>query len=540
LPCSNSTNAYLVYDSRAAVFAKLGQNKSALEDARATIRVAPERWQGYARAARLFLKCNKIDASIAMVTMALDRLSEGNTERRESLLSLQADIINAQKQTVSRRSDQFRKLPVEIFGEIAAIVVRQDSTLLLPLSHVSKQWRYVVRNHNALWSVLVLSRRRPKEKAILWVERSKGIIKELSVQQGALDTRGWSGDGLQRLKWENLRICKIQKWDIMAYLRSISKPKALANLEQLEIDDIELKHCLIRDPMFNQDLKLQHLSMSYTIVNLDKLTKYVTNLTRLTLRYTSSIGELIGFLAVNALLESLVLHYVGEDTATTIEHFTMPRLFNLEIRGIAPRPIFDCYMPALRVLRLDSLALPLDRVLNKMVDESDIHLEELLLRSCRFVDSQSVILLLQNSPDLRFLEVSNIAYQATSIIEALAASFPTTDPSPITRSSTDPSVGTPVLCPYLTNVDFSRCPDIRTGSLVRLVKSRLPLDELPSSYYQESARQPHDVKRIVSLAMDCCPLVDADFLSWFRQKVANVNCVYVKKRQSTSKGWTGE
>jgi F-box/TPR repeat protein Pof3 len=475
-----------------------------------------------------------------MVTMALDRLSEGNTERRESLLSLQADIINAQKQTVSRRSDQFRKLPVEIFGEIAAIVVRQDSTLLLPLSHVSKQWRYVVRNHNALWSVLVLSRRRPKEKAILWVERSKGIIKELSVQQGALDTRGWSGDGLQRLKWENLRICKIQKWDIMAYLRSISKPKALANLEQLEIDDIELKHCLIRDPMFNQDLKLQHLSMSYTIVNLDKLTKYVTNLTRLTLRYTSSIGELIGFLAVNALLESLVLHYVGEDTATTIEHFTMPRLFNLEIRGIAPRPIFDCYMPALRVLRLDSLALPLDRVLNKMVDESDIHLEELLLRSCRFVDSQSVILLLQNSPDLRFLEVSNIAYQATSIIEALAASFPTTDPSPITRSSTDPSVGTPVLCPYLTNVDFSRCPDIRTGSLVRLVKSRLPLDELPSSYYQESARQPHDVKRIVSLAMDCCPLVDADFLSWFRQKVANVNCVYVKKRQSTSKGWTGE
>ena len=42
LLCSNSTNIYLVYDSRSAVFAKLGQNKRALEDARAIIRVAPE------------------------------------------------------------------------------------------------------------------------------------------------------------------------------------------------------------------------------------------------------------------------------------------------------------------------------------------------------------------------------------------------------------------------------------------------------------------------------------------------------------------
>ena len=541
LLCSNPTNTYLVYDSRAAVFAKLGQNYKALEDARATIRVAPERWQGYARAARLFLKCNRIDASMTMVSMALDRLGEENTERRETLLSLQADIRNAQKQTESRRSDQFRKLPVEIFGEIAGMVVQQDPTLLLPLSHVSKQWRYVVRNHSALWSVLVLSRRRPKEKATFWVERSKGAIRELRVHQSALDTRGWSGDGLQRLKWEDLRICKIPKWDIMAYLRSISKPRALSNLEQLEVDDIELKHCLIRDSIFNQDLKLQHLSMSHTQVNLEKLTKYVTNLTCLTLRYTSSIGELTGLLAANALLESLVLHYVGEDTVTTTEQFAMPRLSSLEVRGIAPRPIFDCYMPALRILRLDSLALPLDRVLNKMVNESDIHLEELVLRSCRFVDSQSVILLLQNSPDLRFLEVSNIAYQATSIIEALAASFPTSNPSPTLRGPADLSVGTPVLCPYLTNIDFSRCPDIRTGSLVRLVKSRLPLDELPSCYHQElDARQPPDVKRIVSLVMNCCPLVDADFLSWFRQKVANVDCVYVKKRQSTSKSWTCE
>jgi len=150
-----------------------------------------------------------------------------------------------------------------------------------------------------------------------------------------------------------------------------------------------------------------------------------------------------------------------------------------------------------------------------------------------------VILLLQNSPDLRFLEVSNISYQATAIIEALAASFPILDLNPILRSPTDSlSVGTPMLCPYLTNVDFSSCPDIKTGSLVRLVKSRLPLEELPASYHNSVTRQPPDVKRIVSLGMDCCPLIEADFLSWFRQKVASVDCAYTKKKQSTHRGWT--
>ena len=52
---------------------------------------------------------------MTMVSMALDRLGEENTERRQTLLSLQADIRNAQKRTDSRRSDQFRKFPVEIF-----------------------------------------------------------------------------------------------------------------------------------------------------------------------------------------------------------------------------------------------------------------------------------------------------------------------------------------------------------------------------------------------------------------------------------------
>ena len=102
-------------------------------------------------------------------------------------------------------------------------------------------------------------------------------------------------------------------------------------------------------------------------------------------------------------------------------------------------------MPTLRVLRLDSVAFLLYRYLKKMVNEIDIHLEELLLRSCRFVDSQSVIVLLQISPDLRFIEVFNIAYQANFTVETLAASFPSSSPSFTLQGPADPSAGTPVL-----------------------------------------------------------------------------------------------
>ena len=83
-------NLYQLLDTRAAVHEKLGQYKDALKDAKKTIDIAPERWQGYARAARVFLQLNRVESAQKMITLALEKLKE--TERYASLLSLQAEI----------------------------------------------------------------------------------------------------------------------------------------------------------------------------------------------------------------------------------------------------------------------------------------------------------------------------------------------------------------------------------------------------------------------------------------------------------------
>ncbi|KAF8177037.1 hypothetical protein BJ912DRAFT_694357 [Pholiota molesta] len=75
---------YLMLDTRAAVYAKLGETKKALKDAKKTIEVAPDQWQGYSRAAQLFITVNKPEASLTMVKLGLSKLKEEHTERRAS------------------------------------------------------------------------------------------------------------------------------------------------------------------------------------------------------------------------------------------------------------------------------------------------------------------------------------------------------------------------------------------------------------------------------------------------------------------------
>ncbi|KIM40866.1 hypothetical protein M413DRAFT_27991 [Hebeloma cylindrosporum] len=209
-------NNYLILDSRAAVLMKLGKTKEALHDARRTIELAPDRWQGYARAARLFHVTRRYDASLKMVSLAMGKLKEEETARRTSLLSLQDDVRKAQDDLAKHRQrfmDHMQKLPIELFGEIARWLVENDHTASIPLSQVSKQWRTVVHNLPYLWNVLVLTKQRPKQKAKLWIERSNGRIQTLSIKSSAIDTPHWPDDSLRNLRWEHLRVLEVENWN---------------------------------------------------------------------------------------------------------------------------------------------------------------------------------------------------------------------------------------------------------------------------------------------------------------------------------------
>ena len=517
-------------DSRAAVLMKLGKTKAALQDAKRTIDLVPERWQGYARAARLFLVTQRYDASLKMISLAMGKLKGEDTQRRTSLLSLEAEVRKAQGDLAKHRQlsmDHMKKIPIELFGEIARLLVEKDHTASIPLSQVSKHWRTVVHSIPSLWNVLVLSKHRPKQKAKLWIERSNGRLQELSIRSSAIDTPNWTDDSLRNLRWETLRILKIENWNPVPFLNSIGKSEALASLERVVF------HQVVQgaDPAANvyalcKQECLRHLTFSSMAVDVEALLSQTGNLTSITFQGVSDLRQnLFDLLEANPALESLTIE-TYQVARTSRTGLALKNLTQLRIKNCLPDVFVSASLPALHILHLDTTMVLIHPFLAHLVTSGSHHLNELVLRSCRF-RADSLINLLQHSSELQILEVSNVAGQCTAVIEALAASY---SPSSATDSSQNQSVDIPVLCPNLIQVNFSRCAEIQTGPLVRMIRSRLPLPDKFSMTESGSLQRIRDVKRIDSLVIDGCPNVDSTWIAWFRENVRSVSCVYMTKR----------
>ena len=508
---------------------KLGKTKAALLDAKKTIDLAPERWQGYARAARLFFVMRKYDASLKMVSLAMGKLKEEDTQRRISLVSLEADVRKAQDDLAKHRqrfTDHMGKLPIELFGEIVRLLAEKDHTASIPLSQVSKHWRTVIHNIPYLWNVLVLSKQRPKQKAKLWIERSNGRIQELSIRSSAIDTPHWPDDSLRNLRWEYLRVLKVENWNPVPFLHSIGKSEALANLERVAFHQVPqgLDPTARVYSLCKQEC-LRHLTISSMTADVETLLSRTGNLTSITFQGVTALDQnLFDLLEANPALESLTIE-TFQVARTSRPDLALENLTQLHIKNCLPDVIVSASLPALHTLRLDTTMDPIHTFLINLTSGSH-RLNELVLRSCRF-RADSLIDLLQHSPELQILEVTNVAGQCTAIIEALAASY---SPTGATDSSQNQTFDIPVLCPNLTQVNFSRCTEIQTGPLVRMIKSRLPLPDKSSMTEGGILERTRDVKRIDSLVIDGCPNVDSTWIAWFRENVRSVSCVYMTKK----------
>ncbi|KAF4617322.1 hypothetical protein D9613_006132 [Agrocybe pediades] len=527
----NGTQAhYLIYDTRAAVYSKLGQTKEAIKDAKKTIEVAPDRWQGYARAARLFLQIKKTDASLTMVSMALERLKEAEAERRASLLTLKEEIEKSQeKREMLRRrfTDHTVKLPIELFAEIARMLSQEDHTTVIPLSQVSKTWRDVILGLPYLWDVLLLTRRRPRQKTKLWLERSKGKIRELSIRESTLTTPHWSGDGLEILKWEHLRVLKVQKWDVGSFLLSIGKLHSLKNLEHIEINSVPSSYSFPfgKQSVFHEEheIQLKNLTMVSTTLTGDNFPRRMTTLTNLTLQYFNTTGALGTLLQANSALGKLSLTNIMCEDINSDATFDLPCLTHLELKGHYPRFIYSLNMPNLITLKIENPPTYLNptQLMRTLIQNGSSQLSELGLRSCHF-DATILISLLRKTKALTALEVTNTAGEALAILDVLADStildskYPDLD---------DPTPYDGVLCPHLTHVNLSRCPDVQTGPLVRLIKSRLP----PQTDPAQASEVVSEPAQILKLVVDECPKIDSTWLPWLREKVPSVSCVFMKR-----------
>ncbi len=513
----------MILDTRAATYSRMGLAKEALKDAKRTIEVAPERWQGYGRAAQLFLDVKKVDASITMIRLALSKLTEKDTERRASLVALEAKALKAQADIERQRrrsSDHMANLPIELFGMIASMVVENNHGAVINLSQVSKHWRHVVHNSPYLWASLVLNNRRPKQKAKLWLERSNGKVHELTVLPDAIDH--WPDGWFNGLLWEELRAFKYYSSDFEGCLASIrNSGSVLIHLEQLDVtNSTSWQTVLPPNSSSLRDLALRHTTLSpNSFLN---VAPHINNLRALSLEEVrfSSEATFSELLEAISSVEVLLLYDIK---ARLSNDLALLHLTHLDIRGMSALSLPLSNLPELRILRLEGGFIA-DQFLD-VVEKTSPHLTELALRSC-VVSPVFVIAVLAKSQELQTLEICNS--EAGQVAEFLATIRPLSSESE-NSLATVPSVQ----CPNLTRINFSQCDDVQTGPIVRMIKARLPPSTATDSP-DDTTVQPSSapIQKIATLIMDECPNVDSAWLPWIRQNVRSVSCVYVKKTKT--------
>ncbi|KXN88063.1 hypothetical protein AN958_07522 [Leucoagaricus sp. SymC.cos] len=533
-------NQFILYDTRAAVYEALKNPKDALKDAKTTIKLAPQQWRGYARAARLFMKTHKFDASLRMADLAVSHVKSEDGKRREELIKLKAEISECREAIAARErrmQNHMLKLPIEIYNEIFQIALADDYAQIITLLHVCMHWRQVVWDSPGLWHTLVLSKSHADKKAALWIERSNGRIRELHVLND-YHTNQLLGRPtfFDKLDWLYLRVCRIHHPRI---LDSIEPATMLQHIEELEIDALHARE--IAPSFFHPCEGIKSLSLSKAELHLEHLRSFSSlnslHLNAISLPF-SKPSDFLEILRSNPQIESLHLNLVkfanSEPVAHTLADIENPPKLNslstLEVqRGSWFSTILLLDIPSLRYLRFDSLTVPSDfnRHIHYWASTSPKFLTELSLKYIVLVPPV-ILKLLAAAPSLEYLSLVGVLSTTSQVVLALSQSdLPCSEES-----------NTPCLCPRLRYLDISETPDVATSLVQDLVKQRLVLSASTSGEGREgeTMEQPVHVSKLEVLKMDGCPMIDVQWLPWFREHVLYVSCVYATASKKNQRG----
>lgn len=506
------------------------------------IKLVPDQWQGYARAARLFLLARKFDASLTMVDMSLARIKPQNMKRRVEIEKLRGDVVEAKRAAgVQARlmQNHLGMLPVELLAEIFRLTVADDSAALVRTLQVCSHWRGVVLHTPSLWETLVLTHRAPVRKVRLWTKHSKGRIRDLQIKTGAVQHLDWPFRELEDVPWDKLRSCTVETWDIGKYLERLvtSVPNALTALEELTIEDTG--HGTPAGPSLFSVLgasSIHSLTLVRANFSWQTASLHLRNLTFLkVIGCGSDPGTLLAVLEASPLLETFIMHasFVFK-WPTPTSPLLFSKLMHVELEGSwASSLLENIAMPALQVLHVRGAGV--DNVLLHPAHRST-NLKQLIVNNCS-VTSFALVSFIQQMPSLETLELQSLPGVANHVVEALATIFSTARTSPLSQSSTSEGGGG-IRCPMLTHLNVSHSPDVRTGSLVRLVKSRLPPPtsvegDKPSD--EIGSELPLRCSKLISLIIDDCDQVEVEWVPWLRKNVQNVSCIYHTKRKAAWK-----
>ncbi|KAG6857161.1 hypothetical protein H0H87_008731 [Tephrocybe sp. NHM501043] len=543
---------HAIYDSRAAVYEKMGKRKEALRDAKQVIELAKDQWQGYARAARLFLVASKFDAALSMVDAAISRLKVSNTKRCDELIKLKNDILQQRKAETKRlrlTQNQTSKLPVELLSEVFRYVVLDDLAALICLLRVSGTWRNVVLTTPSLWETLILTTRSPARKLTLWLKQSKCRIHALHIRASVTTHPDWPFPELADIAWDQIRICSSVGWDVANYVKQRKLGEdALSSLEELEMIEDRFCQQRARPGLFPllQKVGIRSLSFSQSYFSWKDVSGHLTSLTSINvLGCSKDPQDLLAALAANPGLETIKIldhfHYRYSSTPP----INLPHLTHLELMGsYASSLVESMNTPILNTLIIKGSGTSLNNAFGSLItSQCAPHLTHLVIERCS-LDSSMLKRFLTNASSLTQLELLGLHKSVNAVIDALAG--PTFFPrQPNDNSPSKPVVrpagfnGTFILCPALSCLAVSQSLDVKTGPIVRLVKSRksaaAAFATAQEGFIEDvDGQPPQKCAPITSLIMDQCDQIEANWLPWFRENVTTVSCVYESRKKKGS------
>lgn len=522
---SLGSDAVIVYDSRAAVHEKLGNNKAALIDAKKVVDITPDRWQGYARSARLFHALHKEEAALKMVDLALERIKASDTQRRQELNVLKSQATDALRAADERRrvhiaktAYHFGKLPVEILVEIFGIVVAADHAQVLKLSYVCKHWRGMAVGTPSLWNTLVVSNNRPTRKIQLWIQRAQTRISVLSFHSNVAEVDSPSIlTELTPLSWYSLRSLTVsgrlfsQIYDL---LHRLSKTDAISRLKHLDVTSADFTKI---SSSFDES-HLESLTILGITSSINELWSRMHRLKTLSMEFTGWTDISLALLA-NPSLENLILNRLIPSLSHAVnvnDRMKLPNLRCMKLHNI-PALVSDVTrffaVPNLQILDLFGIGLSQDVLLEFVRADPPRALRELRLGRC-ITSVSSLKIILAGAPLLETLQLSGMHGVVNDVLRFI--------------SSTNPNDNHRDVCPVLKHVDLSNCGDLLTGSAYSLVKTRLRTDQLVTGDESQPGRR----AEIESLILDGCPNIEGEMLPWFREKVKVFSCVYMSKKEA--------
>ncbi|EIW64262.1 uncharacterized protein TRAVEDRAFT_111229 [Trametes versicolor FP-101664 SS1] len=534
---------FKIYDSRAAAYQKLDKLKDALRDAKAVIDLQPDRWQGYARSARVFCQARKYEAATRMVELALERMPPNLDRRRDEMVLLQEEIATSQAavaKAISKRTYHFGKLPVEIAAAMFSMVLEDNHAYVVTLAQVCQNWRHTILDTPSFWSTLVLGNRHPKRKVKFWRERSRGRIHELAVLDTFTDFIP-TFEELRSVSMDTLRSIRLDAQALTRVLKNLPNvtPLVLASLHQVVLHAPSMDFLNLVDvPEYNwRVLELTNV----LITDYYALACRLLQLESLSLSNCPSHGswdDLLWLLSRNPKLARLdltafdpvSLNFTNEpgDREELPAIITVPSLVDIRIEDtdqlanvILPRLI----APSLASLRILQHRQRLDGCLSWLAAGPAATLTTLSIQRSA-LNVQALLDVLPVALALETLELTHVCDVALPVLKALGTLIEVTGPTE------NHAIVRRVRCPNLRKLDISHCPDVVAWPVIALVKLRLPEAQPPppdeTSIETKDAWPP--VRRLESLVIDGCPDMDADKLPWLRAAVPSVSCVYLTRK----------